>query len=129
MSLESFAPPDVSEIEMAVFPWDRRHCGLTGIGALFWLPVVSTEPYGDCDISNAYMPLNSVMVNEVQERDKYGKKKNSTKKQYTSTLTGNSRGSKPSSGTVLTYEQNTSLIGVEDVQQFEDEDIYDIVDA
>ena len=97
---------------------------LTGIGALFWLLVVSTEPYCGCDISNAYMPLNSVMVSEIQERDKHGKKRISTKKKYTSTLTGNIRGSKPSSGMVLAYEQNRSMTGVEDVQQF-DEDIYD----
>ncbi|KFY65650.1 hypothetical protein V496_02419 [Pseudogymnoascus sp. VKM F-4515 (FW-2607)] len=118
MSIGSFAPSDVSEVEMAVFPWGKRHRGLTGIGALFWLLVVSTEETGGCSVDNAYMPLNSVFVSESQERDKHGKKR-SSKKQYTSTLTGNVRGSKPPSGVIL------AVVEPEEAQQSDDADLYD----
>ncbi|KFY03762.1 hypothetical protein O988_01241 [Pseudogymnoascus sp. VKM F-3808] len=119
MSIGSFHPSDVSEVQMAVFPWDKRRQGLTGIGALFWLLVVSTEETGGRSVDNDYRPLSSVFISESQERDKHGKKR-SSKKQYISTLTGNSRGTPPPKGWWMfpAAEPNEG-------QQSDDEDLYD----
>jgi hypothetical protein len=62
---------------MAIFPWNGKYRGLTGLAAFFWLLVILIEEYSGQSISNIYFPLNSVILREINKmiRDKYSKKK------------------------------------------------------
>lgn len=44
MSLDSFPPEEATGVEMAIFPWTEKRCGLTGFGALSMLLIIATEP-------------------------------------------------------------------------------------
>jgi hypothetical protein len=91
MSLDSFAPEDVSGVEMAVFPWAEKRRGLTGFGAWIMLLIIASEPeiHGTGRSHKpSYPPLHTMIVKEKLAEIKKGKTVRPAKKTYVSLLNG-----------------------------------------
>ena len=118
MSLDSFAPEEVSGVEMAVFPWTEKRRGLTGFGAWIMLLIIATEPevHGTGrSHAPSYLPLHTMIAKEKPAEFKKGKKVHSAKQYYTSLLNGKSYSLAP---------KFVNLVGSQD-EEIDDEEIDD----